>query len=118
MYLGMENNKYNYRCCDALASKTEALDLLHKVVGHISVDRIQELVKSGHITWNQVNFRKYSSPCVVCALEKSKRKSHARRIKVPIKPGSLVYVDVWTPCDTVSLLNDNVYTICFIDVST
>ena len=122
MYLGMSNNKYNYKCYDALASKTEALDLLHKVLGHISIDRIQELVKSGHVAWNHesppVNFRKFSSPCIACALAKSKRQSHVKRIRVPITPGSLIYVDVWGPCDTISLINESVYTIGFIDAAT
>ena len=122
MYLGMANDKYNYKCYDVLASKTEAIDLLHKVLGHISIDRIQDLVKSGHVIWNHesppVNLRKYSSPCVACALAKSKRKAHTGRITTPITAGSLIYVDVWGPCDTVSLLNENVYTIGFIDAAT
>ena len=122
MYLGMSNKDYNYKCFDALASKAEAIDLLHKTLGHVSVDRIQELIKTGHIVWNNeaspVNLRRHSNPCIACALAKSKRQSHVKRIRVPITPGSLIYVDVWGPCETQSLLNENVYTIGFIDAAT
>ena len=41
-----------------------------------------------------------------------------KRIRVPITPGSLIYVDVWGPCDTISLINESVYTIGFIDAAT
>ena len=122
MYLGMANKDYNYKCFDALASMAEAIDLLHKVLGHISIDRIQELIKTGHIVWSHesppVNLRKYSSPCIACALAKSRRQSHVKKIRVPTTPGSLICVDVWGPCDTLSLLNEKVYTIGFIDAAT
>ena len=122
MYLGLNNKKYNYKSFEALASKSEAIDLLHKTLGHISVDRLQDAVKTGHMEWTHetppVNLRKYSSPCVACSLAKSKRQSHTRKIKVPLEPGSLVYVDVWGPCETSSLINENNYTIGFIDAAT
>ena len=122
MYLGLSNNKYNYKSFDALASKSEAIDLLHKTLGHISVERLQDAVRTGHMEWNHesppVNLKKYSSPCIACSLAKSKRQSHTKKIKVPIEPGSLVYVDVWGPCETSSLINENKYTIGFIDAAT
>jgi hypothetical protein len=121
MHLNMSNTNYNYGCYDALASKTEAIDLLHKTLGHVSVDRLQDIVKTGQCSWSHesppVNFRKYSSPCVACSLAKSKRRSHVKRIRIPTEPGSLVYVDVWGPNETSSLLNANVYTIGFIDAT-
>ena len=40
MYLGMKNNKYDYKAFCALASKAEAIDMLDKVLGHIHVERI------------------------------------------------------------------------------
>ena len=121
-YLGMENEAYNYMCYDALASKAEAIDILHKTMGHINVDRLQDLAQTGQINWTHesppVNFRKYANPCVACALAKSNRQSHTKKIRVPLEPGSLFYVDVWGPCDTASLINENVYTIGFIDAAT
>jgi len=44
MFLGMPNPDYNYTCFDALATKTEAVDLLHKTLGHVSVERLQDWV--------------------------------------------------------------------------
>ena len=55
---------------------------------------------------------------IACELAKSKRQSHVKKIRVPLEPGSLFYVDVWGPCDTTSLINENVYTIRFIDAAT
>ena len=83
MYLGLRNPRYNYTQYEAHASKVEAIDLLHRTWGHISLDRIQAGVQSGHINWDHkalpVNFRKLSSPCVVCALCKSKPSTRSRR---------------------------------------
>jgi hypothetical protein len=122
MYLGLENPNYNYAGFTALQSKAEAIDILHKVLGHVHVERIQEMVRDGRVAWSHesapVNLKKYSSPCVACDLAKSKRSSHTSRIRVPLEPGSLIYVDVWGPCEVMSLINMNVYTIGFIDAST
>jgi hypothetical protein len=80
------------------------------------------MISIGRVEWNHesnpVNLRRYSSPCVACALAKSKRQSHTGRIRVPLQPGSMFYVDVWGPCEVASLLNENVYTIGFIDAAT
>jgi hypothetical protein len=121
MYLGLPNPNYNYVCYDANASKAEAIDLLHKTIGHLSVDRLQQSVNTGHVRWNHqsdpVNFRRVSNPCVACDLAKSRRQSHTGHIRVPTSPGELSYIDVWGPCDTPSLLHDNVYTIGIIDAT-
>ena len=80
------------------------------------------MIKTGRITWNHetppVNLKKYADPCVACAMAKSKRVPHTKRIRVPLEPGSLIYVDVWGPCEVMSLLNENIYTIGFIDAAT
>ena len=89
---------------------------------HINVDLLQDLAQTGKVNWTHesppVNFRKYANPCIACELAKSKRQSHVKKIRVPLEPGSLFYVDVWGPCDTTSLINENVYTIGFIDAAT
>ena len=72
MYLGLGNKKYNHKSFEALASKSEAIDLLHKTLGHISVDRLQDILRTGHMEWTHetppVNLRKYSSPYIACSL--------------------------------------------------
>jgi len=122
MYLGLKNRKYNYKEYEAMASKLEAVDLLHKTLGHVSVKRLQEWVSTGQVKWTHesppVNFKKYSSPCVACSMAKSKRASHTRTIKTPMEPGQLIYVDVWGPSEVASLISENVYTIGFIDAAT
>jgi hypothetical protein len=121
-YLNLPNPSYNYTCYDALATKSEAVDLLNRTFGHISVDRLQDCVVSGHVDWKHKSkpkhFRKISDPCGICELAKSKRSSHKGTIKTPMEPGELTYVDVWGPCEEGSLINDNVYTIGFIDAAT
>ena len=71
------------------------------------------MVKEKRLTWSHesapVNLKKYSTPCVACELAKSKRSSHTNRIRVPLEPGSLIYVDVWGPCEVMSLINENVH---------
>ena len=41
MYLNEDNPSYDYCAFNAVCSKTEAIDLLHKVLGHVSIERIQ-----------------------------------------------------------------------------
>ena len=98
------------------------MELLHKTLGHICVDRVRDMIKSKHIQWNHelptTRMKKHSSPCIVCALSKSKRKSHTGRLRVPLEPGSLTYVDVWGPSEVPSMTNENIYTIGFIDAAT
>ena len=36
MYLNFPNAEYNYRAYDAMATKAEAFDLLHKTLGHLA----------------------------------------------------------------------------------
>ena len=102
-----------------MASKLEAVDLLHKTLGHVSVKRLQEWVSTGQVKWTYesppVNFVKYSSSCVACSMAKSRRAAHRRTIKTPLGPGQLIYVDRWGPSEVASLLSENVYTIGFID---
>ena len=50
-YLGLKNRKYNYKEYEAMASKLEAVDLLHKTLGHVSVKRLQEWVSTGQVKW-------------------------------------------------------------------
>ena len=120
-YLSLPNSSYNYACYDALATKAEAIDLLHKTVGHLSLDRLQDSIATGHVNWNHdttpVNFRKIANPCSSCGLAKSKRSSHTGTLRVPTQPGALVYIDVWGPNETPSLLNENKYTIGIIDAT-
>jgi hypothetical protein len=120
-YLSLPNSSYNYACYDALASKAEAIDLLHRTVGHLSLDRLQDSIATGHVKWNHdttpVNFRKIANPCSSCGLAKSKRSSHTGTLRVPTQPGALVYIDVWGPNETPSLLNENKYTIGIIDAT-
>ena len=122
MYLGLRNPRYNYTQYEAHASKVEAIDLLHRTWGHISLDRIQAGVQSGHINWDHkalpVNFRKLSSPCVVCALCKSKRRPFAGPLRPVTEPGAHFYMDVWGPAETPSLIDQNIYMVGFIDAAT
>ena len=123
MHLGLPNHMYNYKVYEANASRAEAIDILHKTLGHINVDRLQDLVMTGNVNWCStspppVNFRRYANPCNACQYAKSKRKSHTGKLRVPVVPGELIYVDVWGPCDTISLINECIYTIGFIDAST
>jgi hypothetical protein len=121
-YIDIDDYEYDLAPFIALQTKAEAIDILHKVLGHVHVERIQEMVKEKRLTWSHesapVNLKKYSTPCVACELAKSKRSSHTNRIRVPLEPGSLIYVDVWGPCEVMSLINENVYTIGFIDAAT
>ena len=98
------------------------MDLLHRVLGHVSIERIQEMIQIGMLDWIHesvpVNLRKFSSPCAACALAKSNRQSHTGHIRIPLQPASLFYVDVWGPCEVASLWRENVYTIGFIDAAT
>ena len=48
MYLGLRHPGHNYKCYEAHASKTEAIDLLHRTWGHISHDRLQAGINSRH----------------------------------------------------------------------
>jgi len=63
-YLGLANPKYNYKCYDALATKAEAIDLLHRTLGHVSVERLEDWIRTGQIAWTHesepVRFKKYS----------------------------------------------------------
>jgi len=87
MYLGLANRQYNYKCYDALATKTEAIDLLHRTLGHVSIQRLEDWVRNGVIEWKHesepVRFKKYASPCVACSLAKSKRTPHTKHNGVP-----------------------------------
>jgi hypothetical protein len=65
-----------------------------------------------------VNFRKIGSPCVVCALGKSKRRMFSGPLRPVSVPGSHFYMDVWGPAECPSLLYHNVYMIGFIDAAT
>ena len=122
MYLGLRNPAYNYECYEAHASKVEAIDLLHRTWGHISLDRLQAGINSRHIHWSHpslpVNFRKLGSQCVVCALGKSKRRTFAGPIHTVSVPASHFYMDVWGPAECPSLVYLNVYMIGFIDAAT
>ena len=122
MYLGLRNPAYNYECYEANASKVEAVDLLHRTWGHISLDRLQAGINTRHINWSHpslpVNFRKIGSPCVVCALGKSKRRMFSGPLRPVSVPGSHFYMDVWGPAECPSLLYHNVYMIGFIDAAT
>ena len=61
------------------------------------------------------SFKKLSEPCVVCQLAKSKRRVFSRKQPVITYPGQHWYMDVWSPDDTPSLLNSNIYTVRFWD---
>ena len=122
MHLGLRNPLYNYNQYEACASKVEAIDLLHRTWGHISFDRLQDGIKTGHVTWTHpslpVNFRKSVSPCVVCAMSKSKRRSFAGPLRPVTEPGAHWYMDVWGPAVHPSLLYLNAYMVGFIDAAT
>ena len=49
MYLNLPNAEYNYRAYDAMATKAEAFDLLHKTLGHLAYDRLVHRVKEGRV---------------------------------------------------------------------
>ena len=121
-YLGLPSSDHNYVCFEALTTKAEAIDLLHRTWGHISFDRLQSGVTSGHIPWSHdslpVNFRKHSSPCVVCSMSKSKRRSFSGPLRPVTIPASHWYMDVWGPAETPALITQNRYMVGFIDAAT
>lgn len=49
MYLEFENGDYNYAGFTVLQSKAEAIDILHKDLGHVQMERIQKMVKEGRV---------------------------------------------------------------------
>jgi hypothetical protein len=118
-YLNLPSTAFNYVCYDANATKAEAIEMLHKTLGHINVDRIQQLVSAGRVEWpsefSPNNLRRCSNPCVACQLAGSRRSSHTGTIRVPQQPGELFYYDVYGPVETPSLLEGNVYVHGFLD---
>ena len=57
------------------------------------------MIQVGMSDWthesNPVNLKRYLSPCIACALAKTKRQSHTGRIRIPLESSSLLYADVW-----------------------
>ena len=80
MHLNQENPRNDYCAYNALLSKSEAIDQLHKTLGHINVDRTQDMIRLGMFARkhesNPVNLRRHSSPSIAYALAKSKGQSH------------------------------------------
>ena len=67
-YIDIDGYEYDTSSFIALQTKAEAIDILHKVLGHVHVEHIQEMVKEKRLTWSHesapVNLKKYSTPCV------------------------------------------------------
>ena len=61
-----------------MLTKAEAVELLHRTLGHVAVQRIEDSISTGHIDWchesRPTSFKKLSEPCVVCQLAESKRR--------------------------------------------
>ena len=102
-----------------MLTKVEAVDLLHRTLGHVAVQRIEDAINTGHVEWCHESrpdrFKKQSDPCVVCQLAKSKRRTFSSSQPVITEPGQHWYMDVWGPDETPSLIHMNVYTIGFRD---
>ena len=122
VYFGLRNIHHTSAIHNAHISKVEAIDILHKTFGHVSVGRLQSGVETGHIQWTHPslpnNFRKLSAPCVVCALAKSKRRVFAGPIRSAHTPGTHWYMDVWGPADTPAMITENKYMVGFVDAAT
>ena len=103
----------------SLATKAEAINLLHKRFGHVSKARCQNGVRSGHLPWTHEatpnKFEHCTEPCVVCRLAKSQRRQFSRPLHQVFVPGQHTYVDLWGPCDTPSLIDENLYAVGMID---
>ena len=122
MYFGLDNPNYNYECYDALATKAEATDLLHRTYGHIDLDRLEVMIRDGYIQWNHdstpIRLKKCTAPCVVCALGKSKRRSFSNPFRRVTVPGEHWFMDVWGPAETPALITQHTYAVGFIDAAT
>ena len=103
----------------AILSKVEAIDKLHRTLGHVGVQRLEEFVKSGHVKWETAtaptSFKRWASTCPACAMAKSKRLPHTGHLHTPLQAGALWYVDVWGPAETPALNSTNVYSFGFVD---
>ena len=51
-YIEIDYYEYDLAPFIALQTKVEAIDILHKVLGHVHVERIQEMVKEKRLTWS------------------------------------------------------------------
>jgi hypothetical protein len=118
-YLGVpmliqEEPEYN-----ALISKAEAIDTLHRTLGHISVQRVQDAIHSGHVKWDHdttpTNFVKKAVTCKACMQAKSRNPSHSGVLERPEQVGSLFYVDVWGPAEEAALITEAKYTLGFVE---
>ena len=108
--LAEDNESVSY---NAMFKKVKAADLLHRTLGH------EDAINTGHVEWCHESrpdrFTKQSVLCVVCQLAKSKRRPFSSSQPVIAVSGQHLYMDVWGPDETPSLLHMNVYTIGFRD---
>ena len=100
-------------------SKSDAADLVHKQWGHLAQPRIERNIASGHIPWTHdssaTKFTHCTEPCVVCQLAKSQRRTFTRPLHSVATPGQHVYVDMYGPVDTPSLIDGHTYAVGIID---
>ena len=94
-----------------MLTKVEAVDLLHRILGHVAVQRIEEAINTGHVEWCHESrpgrFKKQSDLCVVCQLAKSKRRTFSSSQPVITVPGQHWDLDVWGPDETPPILHMN-----------
>jgi hypothetical protein len=118
-YIGLPESSAPPMRVNAMLSKTDAIDQLHKTLGHRAVQHCQDIVKSGHMSWKHTfepkNFLRHASVCDACLRAKSKRSPHTGHLHIPVRVGELWYCDVWGPNEEPALLTDAVYAIGFIE---
>ena len=119
LLLGIDDPEYVDEVDVCLASKAESCNKIHETLAHINGKRITKGIASGHIPWmhesNPSSLRKCSDKCVICQLSKSTRRSFTSPLRTPLAPGQHVYLDLFGPVDTPSLINGNTYVAGFID---
>ena len=93
-----------------------ALRLMHKRLGHISEDRIEEIMRNDLINLPNEHIDTFyrSHHCDTCLENKATRRSFEGTMARATKPGETFYMDVQGPFQTQSLEGHN-YIVGFID---
>ena len=85
------------------------LRVMHKRLGHISEDRIEEIIRNDLINLSKEHIDTFyrSHYCDTCLENKATRKSFERTMARTTKPGETFYMDMQGPFQTQSLEGHN-----------
>ena len=74
-----------------MLTNVRAFDLLHRTLGHVDVQHIEDFPNTGHVDWchefHPARFNNLSDLCVICQLPKSKRRTFSSSQPVVPVPG-------------------------------